>query len=97
MDSFDEDGESLIGIFSDVSNFAYIEENSTTINEKDFLIATKKDMFDIEKLTLNNKIYLESENKEIYMIYDEKDDIHYFFKAEKNPTIKLKNKSKIKP
>jgi len=97
VDSFDEDGESLIDIFRDVSNFACIEEESNEISVEDFMIATKKDMFDIENLSLNKKTYLESENKDVYMIYDEDKDIHYFFKAYKNKELSLKNNKKLKP
>tara|TARA_B100000700_G_C15063044_1_gene867375 strand:- start:9303 stop:10115 length:813 start_codon:yes stop_codon:yes gene_type:complete len=96
VDSFDENGDSLIDIFSDVSNFACIEEESKKVSVEDFMIATKKSMFDIERLSLNKKTYLESENKDVYMIYDEDKDIHYFFKTFKNKELKLKSNLKLK-
>lgn len=78
IDSFDEDGDCLISLFSDVSDFACVEENSDKITREEFLKECSIEGFDIPN---KNVIYLhyESQYRTVYMIYSLEEDIHFFF------------------
>lgn len=83
VNSFDEDGESLIDQFNDVSHFAYVEENCVEINIEDFKKITGCSKSHLEELTkIEDSIFLHNEDEDIFMIYNKEEDIHYFF--EKN-------------
>ena len=78
VNSFDEDGDSLIKLFSDVSDFAVKEEESEEVS---------KDI--ISKFNINNELQniankkstklLFNKDHDIYFLYDTAKDIHYFF------------------
>jgi hypothetical protein len=81
VNSFDEDGECLIGIYDDVSDFANSEENSKEISNKDFINLVGEIPKYLKNKIKNHELsYLYDEDNDIAMIYDITKDIHYFFK-----------------
>jgi hypothetical protein len=71
INSFDEDGNCLTGMFNDVSDFAVVEENSKPISRLEF-----------QKLTGSNaphREYLYHSGRGIVMGYDPKTDVHHFY------------------
>lgn len=80
VNSFDEDGESLIDLFSDVSDFAYVEENSSLITLEEFVekVGVKREV--LSKITkLNQCDFLFNSERSICMLYNKIEDVHYFF------------------
>jgi hypothetical protein len=76
INSFDEDGDSLIDQFSDTSDFAWEEENANKISKEEFLNLVDN----YSMLPKHNKfIYLITMSKHVLMVYDKKSDVHYFF------------------
>jgi len=78
--SFDPNtGDSLINCFCDVSDFAVQEENGKEITEKVFnsIVTIPPDIkLDAKNHQLRYFVY---EDRNIYVLYDQNDDIHYFF------------------
>ena len=74
VNSFNEDGQSLIPYFSDVSDFAVQEEESKPITKDQFVNIVS----DISMIPANSQ-YLITPNKNVIMAYDPKSDVHYFF------------------
>lgn len=72
VDSFDEDGNCLIDIFSDVSDFAVAEDASEEfhVDIEDIHIPTEVS----QQLTF----YINSERGVLFG-YDDENDVHYFF------------------
>lgn len=76
VNSFDDDGSSLISCFNNVSDFAQQEESALKITKSEF-----------ESLVSNSSMlpkrhryqYLITEDEEVLMAYDETKDVHYFF------------------
>jgi len=80
INSFDENGESLIDLFSDVSDFAYVEENSLLITLEEFVekVGMKREI--LSKITkLNECDFLFNSERSICMLYNKIEDVHYFF------------------
>ena len=79
VDSFDEDGQSLLPFYNDVSDFAYHEENYTEISKDMFL--NHVDVPNRLKNIINSKdtIFFKDEDNDILILYDSNKDIHYFF------------------
>lgn len=83
--SFDEEtGECIqpdLNYF-DVTDFAQCEEGAVVIEEEEF---RKKVTIDevsagiIASIADHTILYLYDEDRDLYMIYDDHDDIHYFF------------------
>lgn len=80
INSFDEDGYCIIpNLYSDTSDFAYNEENADVIDKREF----EKHVIipsDLNKQIGADRTYLYDAKNNIYMLYDENSDIHYFFK-----------------
>lgn len=79
-DSFDLDtGDSLINCFYDVSDFAVQEENGKEITKEIFdSIVTM--LSDVKQDTKNHQLkYFVYEDRNVYVLYDQDTDIHYFF------------------
>lgn len=74
VNSFDDNGSCLIGTFDDVSDFAYVEENSQIV---DFSFFNK--MTNNFKLPEGNYIFYFHKNRNILMAYNKNSDVHYFF------------------
>ena len=85
VNSFDDDGDCIIDIFSDVSDFACVEEDSVKIDKETFLskIHMKLDEFDNSFGQFKNVEFLENKDRGIYMLYDIDSDVHYFFREVK--------------
>ena len=82
VNSFDEDGECIIDdLYRDTSDFAVHEEESTEISEEEFKNAIGVLPPTLDKEISNDRIYLYDEDNEVYMIYDDASDVHYFFKS----------------
>jgi hypothetical protein len=80
VNSFDEDGYCTVpDLYSDTSDFAYNEENAKVVTKEEFekTVTVPKDL---DKEIGTNRTYLHDANNNIYMLYDEDEDIHYFFK-----------------
>lgn len=76
VNSFDNDGESLIPQFTDTSDFAYQEENSKKISKETFI----KNVSNFSMIPKNKEvIFMITQNKSIIMAYDPVTDVHYFF------------------
>ena len=76
---FDEDtGECALSMFNDVSDFAYQDENSENIDAKEFYerVIIPENLKTSLSKNLEYKYYDQSD---IYVIYDDDTDIHYFF------------------
>jgi hypothetical protein len=76
---FDEDGESLLPIFRDVSEFACHNEDAEKIDEVEFYKHIQKNLIVDGILNGNEVEYLKYREIDVYVIYDIDDDIHYFF------------------
>ena len=74
---FDEDGNCTIPQlpYRDTTNFAQAEENATEITKDQFInnVNVPNNLKDI------NAIYLHDEDNDVFMLYDDEKDIHYFF------------------
>lgn len=78
VNSFDlESGNSLIDIFQDVSDFACVLEDSIEVTKDLSILEFNKELLSI--FQKDSTIMLYSEDREIYFLYDEENDIHYFF------------------
>lgn len=77
---FDEDGEGLFPeLYRDVSDFAVHEEDAKQITAEDFYKQVTSIEPELEDEIGPNRIYLHDVDNDIYMIYDDDTDIHYFF------------------
>jgi hypothetical protein len=78
--SFDDNGFCLFDFFIDVSDFAFaIEEaEKTPISESEFWASCTKP----KNRPWRGHIisYLYNSRTDIFMVYDETEDVHYFFK-----------------
>lgn len=91
INSFDENGNCTNGLFNDVIQFAYIEENSKEISYEKFKDIVNADDSELEKITnLKNALYLYNEDFKLCMIYNEDTDVHYFFKESDKPKKSIK-------
>ena len=74
---FDEDGNCTIPQlpYTDTTHFAQAEENATEITKDQFInnVNVPDNLKDI------NAIYLHDEDNDVFMLYDDEKDIHYFF------------------
>ena len=82
INSFDNDtGECIVpGLYNDTSDFAVAEENAKKITEKQFIKAIGPIPEYLKPDISLDRIFLYDVANNIYMIYDQDDDIHYFFK-----------------
>lgn len=81
VNAFDEDGYCTVpGLYSDTSDFAVQEENSQVITAEQFLKHVGTIPAQIDKEIGPHRIYLYDADNEIFMIYDEDADVHYFFR-----------------
>ena len=74
---FDEDGNCNISQlpYRDTTNFAQAEENATEITKDQFINNVNVP----ETLKNINAIYLHDKDNNVYMLYDDQKDVHYFF------------------
>lgn len=74
---FDENGQSLIPNFVDVSDFAVALENAVEITKEEFNKAIlPRDVWP----WFGHKVrYLYNSSHSVIMVHDETDDVHYFF------------------
>ena len=85
--SFDKDtGESFIDCFTDVSDFAVKEENGIEITQSDFekfieYLDMPREVRDeiVPPYGMPHKLKYYFYENNIYVIYDQENDIHYFF------------------
>jgi hypothetical protein len=77
VNSFDEDGYCTVPElgYNDVTDFAQAEENSIKITKDEFIrhVSVPKN------LITKNSIFLFDRENQVFMLYDSKTDIHYFF------------------
>lgn len=82
VNSFDDDGDCVLSIFRDTSDFAVAEEESKEVSKevsKD-IVKTFKMSSELEKIAKRKTTkLLYNEDRDIYFLYDTKKDIHYFF------------------
>lgn len=81
VNSFDEDGDCTIPQlgYRDTSHFAYHEENADEISHEEFGKNAGIIPPDLNKEISVNRYFLHDPDNDVYMIYDQDDDIHYFF------------------
>jgi len=72
---FDEDGYCMIGElpYSDVTNFAQAEESASEISAEEFHSAVG------DVIEVAEPIYLYDSKYDVYMLYDDAEDVHYFY------------------
>jgi len=75
LDSFDEDGNSLIDCFCD---FAQMEENAKEIPEEEFFSKLSRTQYQ-PFMFGTETIFLLSECQNVLMAYLPQTDVHYFF------------------
>jgi hypothetical protein len=77
VNSFDEEGNCTIPQlpYTDTTQFAQAEENTTKITKDQFInnVNVPDNLKDI------NAIYLHDEDNDVFMLYDDQKDVHYFF------------------
>lgn len=77
---FDEEGDCLFPeLYTDVSDFAVHEENAKKITAKEFYKQIMSIDQDLEDTISHNRTYLHDIENNVYIIYDNDTDIHYFF------------------
>mgnify|MGYP003392158333 CR=1 FL=1 len=81
-DSFDsETGDCYFPeIFQDVSEFAYKDENSIPLDEEEFYLFVGEIPLWLNEEIKNHELSYLFYDGNIYVLYDETEDIHYFFK-----------------
>lgn len=74
---FDEEGNCNISQlpYRDTTQFAQAEENATEITKDQFINNVNVP----DNLKKINAIYLHDEDNDVYMLYDDQKDVHYFF------------------
>ena len=77
VNSFDEDGNCTINQlpYKDTTHFAQAEENATQINKDQFM----QNVNVPDNLKNINAIYLHDKDNDVYMLYNDQKDVHYFF------------------
>jgi hypothetical protein len=77
VNSFDEDGNCTIPQlpYRDTTQFAQAEENATEITKDQFINNVNLP----DNLKNINAIYLHDKDHDLYMLYNDQKDIHYFF------------------
>jgi hypothetical protein len=77
VNSFDEDGNCTINQlpYRDTTQFAQAEENATEITKDQFINNVNVP----DNLKNINAIYLHDKDHDLYMLYNDQKDIHYFF------------------
>lgn len=77
VNSFDQDGNCTINQlpYTDTTHFAQSEENATEINKDEFINNVNLP----NNLKNINAIYLHDKENDLYMLYDDQKDVHYFF------------------
>ena len=90
VNSFDEDGYCEIpGLpYSDTTEFAQAEEEAKKISSQEFLKAVGEVPKDLKAELSDNLIFLHDVENNLYMIYDDNSDIHYFFNSSINEDYK---------
>jgi hypothetical protein len=83
VNSFDEDGYCDIpGLpYSDTTEFAQAEEEAKKISSQEFLKAVGEVPKDLKAELSDNLIFLHDIENDLYMIYDDNTDVHYFFNS----------------
>ena len=82
VNSFDEDGDCVIDSlgYYDVSDFGVGDERAETLSWDEF----DREVFvslEMEEIIEGHEvIYLLDRERDLYMLYDSDDDIHYFFR-----------------
>lgn len=80
VNSFEEEtGDSLISIFNNVSDFAVVDENSDIVDKNSNLSKLEIPTKLIDIVNKPDTILKYADYRDIYFIYDEDADIHYFF------------------
>jgi hypothetical protein len=79
--SFDEDGDCTVtGLpWENVSHFAVSEGNSTRLSKVNFLDKVVLPDSIRNDIAGHNVTYLSSDDDDVFMLYDEDTDVHYFF------------------
>ena len=101
IESFDEEGNSLIDIFNHTSDFALSEEQSDEISYDEFIKNTRAEEYNLNKMLsaidyyddVKNCIFLHNEEQKIAYMYEPNNDVHFIFKLNKYDN-SLKNKNK---
>lgn len=79
VNCFDEDGDCVIrGLYNDINDFAVHEENADNISKAEFTDAVGWVDEELCK-SIGRKREYQSDGGRVYMIYDVKADVHYFF------------------
>lgn len=75
VNSFDKDGECSFRNYRDTTDFAQGEEDADEISKEEFDKHCKT-----STIKLGKKLkYLYDKENDVYMIYDENKDVHYFW------------------
>lgn len=101
IESFDEEGNSLIDIFNNTSDFALSEDNSNEISYDDFIKKSRIEEYNLNRILssidyyddVKNCIFLHDEEQKIAYMYEPNNDVHFIFKLNKYDDI-LTNKNK---
>ena len=77
VNSFDEDGhcDNINLPYRDTTQFAQSEENATEITKDQFINNVNLP----DSLKYIKAIYLHDKDNDVYMLYDDQKDVHYFF------------------
>ena len=80
VDSFDEDGNCLVPQlpFDTASDLGYADENAIGMTRKEFMEKVELDP-ETKKRVVERRKLLYMRYKDLLMLYDPEDDIHYFF------------------
>jgi hypothetical protein len=91
VDAFDnKSGECVLpGLYQNTYDFAWHEEEYKEISRLEFNKAVGTIDPNIDKI-IRNRSYFYDEDSNIYIIYDNKTDVHYFFRGELNEAIDTK-------
>jgi hypothetical protein len=79
VNSFNEDGDSLLDEYRDVSDFAVGCEEAEQISQEKFIQMINVDSNAQQRIDIPNIQYLYDRDHDVVMLYDENEDIHYFY------------------
>lgn len=96
VNAFDDDGDCLLNLFDDASDFACVEESSIEVDKQEFLIGAyiRNEEYLGLLSDLGETVFLKHKERGILMAYDQDADIHYFFKEALKEKPKAKNHKK---
>ena len=76
---FDSDGECTLNIFENSSDFANKDENAIELDKEEFETFVKNIPTEIQNKIKNHILKYLFYDGNIFVIYDDNDDIHYFW------------------